>query len=181
MPSAFDATATPRDILLDTAFLYLGATPLGVTRGGPSYDPGKTLRNIDFDGKRSPIAGLDRVTGYAPTVSARLLQMGTADILRFEPGAAAVTAGSDTTTTPIDASTAIATGSLLTNLRIIWRRGGGGYFQARFPKAICTRWSVGGGDNSEAEIDCTFEARLDVTGGVTTDDAPVVYEHLAAL
>lgn len=180
MPSAFDATATPRDVLLDTAFLYVGTTPLGVSRGGLSYDPGTTYRNIDFDGKRSPIAGLDRVTARNPTITGRLLQLGPADILRFEPASAAVVA-TDTTTTPVDASTTIAVASLITDLRIIWRRGGGGYFAARFSRAMCTRWSVSGGDNSEAEIDCAFEARLNVTGGVNTDDSPVVYEHLAAL
>jgi hypothetical protein len=186
MPSNFDPTNTPKDILLDTALLYIGATPFGVSRGGLSFDPGRTERNVDFDGKRAPVAGLDRVTGYAPTITGKFLTLSKTEILKFETGAASATTGTapnDTTTiTPIDGSTQIASGSLIVNLRLIWRTGSGRFFQIRFPLAKCTRYTIGSTDNSEAEIDATFAARVDPAAvGFSTDDAPYVAEYIPTI
>src|SRR5438128_9741400 len=40
----------PSDVLLDSGVLYVGSTPIGVTRGVPEFNPNKEVENVDFDG-----------------------------------------------------------------------------------------------------------------------------------
>jgi hypothetical protein len=174
MPSGYSATL-PDDVLLDVAVLSRKVatvdTPFGVSRGGMSFKPTKQYRNVEFDGKRSPIAGLDRVIAHGGTISGTFIQFGAAQIADLEPASSAVTATTVTTVTPVDASTLIATSDLLEDLTMTYQRLGGGTVKIVFPLAICTEYELSGQDNSEAEIRATFEARLGVSGS-DTDAAP---------
>lgn len=178
MPSGY-TTSLPANVLLDVAVLSREiastVTPFGVSRGGMSFNPNKEMRNVEFDGKRAPIAGLDRVTGFKPTIEGTFIQLGTAQIDDLEPASSVATSTgtpSTFTITPYDASTLIAVGDLITNLRMRYNRLGGGYVDIIFPTAICTQYEVSGQDNNEAEVKATFEARQTPTDGTTTDDAP---------
>ncbi len=62
-------SSLPSDVLLDSGVLYVGATVFGAFAGGLKFDPGVTYRAADFDGKRSPVKGLDRVTMRMPKIS----------------------------------------------------------------------------------------------------------------
>ena len=85
----------PADVLLDSGVLYIGSLVWGAFSGGIKFDPGVTYRNTDFDGKRSPVKGLDRVTMRMPKITGTVIQLtpvATANaaggIAQVEPGAA---------------------------------------------------------------------------------------------
>jgi hypothetical protein len=180
MPSGYSATL-PDDTLVDVAVLSrdVASTPttFGVSRGGLTFTPTKEMRNVEFDGKRSPVAGLDRITAHGATISGTFIQFGTAQLTNLEPSSsiatATSTAGTTHTLTPQPASTLIAEGDLIANLTLTYQRLGGGTVKVIFPFAICTEYELSGEDNSEAEISATFEARLGATAAATsTDTAP---------
>lgn len=170
---------TPTDIMLDGGLLYAGSTPVGVTRGGTAFDPGKKIEQIAFDGQRAGIAGMDRVVDYTPTIKAKILAFGTGSIPQYDAaGTNTFTTSSlgngisNGTYTPVSASAYFTVGQYVTGLRLIAPRGAGGYAEINFPLALCTSYKVAFSDTKEAEIDATFEARLQMTGSVTTDTAP---------
>lgn len=86
---------TPANLWLDAGVLYFdidvdalrasgsnqltnalsGATVLGATRGGSEFSLGKQMRMIEVDGKRFPIKGLVRVSGYEPSLTVNLLEI----------------------------------------------------------------------------------------------------------
>lgn len=51
-----------------------GAIRLGATRGGAKISTGKANRQIEVDGLRVPIVGLDRITMWAPALQVTLLE-----------------------------------------------------------------------------------------------------------
>lgn len=196
MPSGFTASL-PDDVLLDTGVLYVGnssglsISPVGVTRGGVQFSPEKEMRNIEFDGKRAPIAELDRVIAQGGRISGTFITFGTVQIPRFEPGATVDNAGPfaggdpanvSSQIVPKESSTPLAAGDYIRNLRLVFLRGNGDYVQIRMPWALCERWEISGEDNSEAEITAEFVGRLGLTDAATSTDAPVYYiEELSAL
>lgn len=174
----------PQDIALDAGLLYIGNTPFGVSRGGLKFDPGKTIDNTEFDGKRAKIMTLDRVTMFDSKITGKFLQFSSGSLSTWEAGGTANWQGSSPWTgsqTPVSASAFLGAGSYITNLRLIFPRGNPayGYVQVRFPKALCTAYSLNGTDPKEAEVDATFEARQ--SGSTTGDDAPYIIEQVATL
>lgn len=179
----------PNTIGLDTAVFYIGATPLGVTDGGQKFDPKKTFLNIQFDGKRAPIAGLDRVTKFESEITAKFLQCDISAFLQYEAGSVSSSGSTGNvimTQVMQSASQLIPVGSLLQNLRCAWKLGntsGSGfvYKQVRFYRALVTKYTAAWKDNGSMEIDATFAARLDLTvSGLTTDSAPYLIEDLSS-
>lgn len=89
------SSTTPANLWLDAGVLYFDidvdalrasgtgqltnaiadATLLGATRGGSEFSLGKQMRMIDVDGKRFPIKGLVRVSGYEPSLTVNLLEI----------------------------------------------------------------------------------------------------------
>jgi hypothetical protein len=182
--SGFLAAAVPPDILKDSGVLYVGNNPMGVSRGGLTFDPKKEIRNVDFDGKKSPVMGLDRVSKHAPVFSGTMLEFDNTDVGFYEPGITdGVTGVATGVMTPIDAGQLFVAGNYLTNLRLIFARANdSGYVQIRFPRALCTKYSLVGKDSEEPEVSCEFEARLDMSvSGADLGDAPYVIEYLATL
>lgn len=196
MPSGFTDTL-PDDVLIDTGVLYvgnsngIGITPIGVTRGGLTFSPEKEMRNIEFDGKRGDIEQLDRITRHGGRISGTFIQLGATQIPRFEAGVTTDSSAPFATGTPANvttqhqpkaASTLLAAGDYITNLRLVYARRNGDYVQVRFPKALCETYEWVGEDNSEAEIAAEFVARLPLTVADTNTDAPLYYiEELSAL
>lgn len=181
--SGYSATL-PKDVLLDSGVLYLGSTPLCASRGGLSFDPAKELRNIEFDGKKSPILGLDRVVRVAPVISGTMIEFGQADITNYDAGATSTFASATAVTgviTPKKGGILLAAADYLTNLGLVFERAdGSGYVRVRFPKALCRKYSLKGTDGEEAEVDVEFEARLDMSAsGALVHDLPYVIEGIA--
>lgn len=181
----------PSDILLDSGVLYVGATVFGAFAGGLKFDPGVTYRNVDFDGKRSPVRLLDRVTMRMPKITGTCIQLATANVAQIEPGATTTATGAWTGATSYEAKSAgqlLVSGDYLSNVRCIWQRGGatsaaGSYVQVRFPSALCTKYDITGQDGAEVAIAIELEARLDPTlsGFSNIGAAPFRIEYLTTV
>ena len=184
-------SSLPSDILLDSGVLYVGATVFGAFQGGLKFDPGVTYRNADFDGKRSPVKALDRVTMRMPKISGTVIQLATGNVSQIEPGAATATTGAWTASTsyaPKSAGQLLASGDYLSDVRCIWQRGGatssaGSYVQVRFPSGLCTKYDITGQDGAEVAIAIEIEARLDPTlsGFSNVGAAPFRIEYLTTV
>lgn len=70
------------------------ATSLGATRGGNSFTPGRTLREIQADGKLGPVKGFKRRQAVEPTLTTNLIEMTVANLTYAIAGASAATDGS---------------------------------------------------------------------------------------
>jgi hypothetical protein len=173
----------PADVVLDSGQLYVGASVFGAFNGGLKFDPGVEYRNIEFDGKRSPITALDRKTSFMPKISGTVIQLSTANVGQIEPGATVVAGGAWTGSTsymPKDAAGFLASGDYLTDVRAVWLRGSGGFVQVRFPSSLCVKYDVTSQDGAEIAIAIEIEARLDMSvSGAQIGDAPYRIEYLA--
>lgn len=179
--SGYTATL-PNDVLLDSGTLYVGSTVVGASRGGLSFDPQKEQRNVEFDGKKSPILGLDRITKMAPIISGTMIEFGQADITVYDTGATSSFASATAVTgsiTPKKGGTLFVAGDYITSLGLVFERAlaGAGFIRVRFPKAKCNKYALKGTDGEEAEVDVEFAAVLDMSAsGATIADAPYVIE-----
>jgi hypothetical protein len=186
--------ALPTDVLLDSGVLYAGTTVFGAFTGGLKFDPGFTYRAVEFDGKRSPIKGLDRKLSQMPKLTGTLIQLGTTNVGQFEAGATvatgvtAVTAaggwtGASSSYTPKRAAGLLAAGDYLADIRAIWLRGNGQFVQVYFRSALCTKYDITSQDGAEVAIAVEIEARLPFgeTGYTNVGDAPYRIEYLTAV
>lgn len=188
-------TATlPTDVLLDSGVLYAGTTVFGAFAGGLKFDPGITYRNVEFDGKRSPVKGIDRKMMQMPKLTGTVIQLSTTNVGQLEPGATsatgvtAVTAaggwtGASQSFTPKRAANLLAAGDYLSDIRAIWLRGSGTFVQVYFRSALCTKYDITSQDGSEIAIAIELEARLAFgeTGYTNVGDAPYRIEYLNAV
>lgn len=186
MPITGYSADLPADVLLDSGVLYIGANIVGVSRGGLSFDPGKTYRNIPFDGQRSPVKLLDRIEKYDSKITGTMLEFGTEELPWFEPGSVNDAASPVAVITPKVAGTLLVAGDYQANVRLVFERGGSTgalplYAAVLFPCALFTQYSVKGSDNNEAEIAITIEARLDVTAPAICSTAPYKIELRSTL
>lgn len=187
----------PKDVLLDSGVLYVGTKVWGAFAGGLKFDPGVTYRNIDFDGKRSPVRLLDRVTMRMPKISGTVIELPSTtttvsgNVAAVEPGAATSATGawsSVSSFAPKSAGQLLIAGDYLSDVRLIYQRGeatsaAGNYVQVRFPSALCTKYDMTGQDGAEVAIAIEIEARLDPTlsGFTNIGSAPFRIEYLTTL
>lgn len=179
----------PSDIVLDSGVLYVGNTVLGAFRGGLKFDPGPLYRQVAFDGQRSPVRRLNRVTMRMPRITGTAIQLATTNVGQIEPGASVATTGAWTGSTsyaPKVAGPQLAAGDYLTDVRLVYQRGGstsaaGSYVQLRFPAALCTKYTIVGQDGGELAVALEIEARLDpaLSGFSNIGAAPFRIEYLA--
>lgn len=182
MPSGF-TSALANAICPDVAVLYydVSGTPtvMGVSRGGLTFEPDVEMRNVEFDGKRSNIELLDRVTKRTARFSGTIIEASNTLIGLGEAGSTSATAGTPTTVTitPKAASTMFVTGNYLTNVDMVWTRGDTKTVRVRFAKAIFVKpptWKST--DNNETEMSIEIECRLGNTAAISsTDTAPYLY------
>jgi hypothetical protein len=190
----------PGDTLLDTAILYRGAVPYGVSRGGLAGTIEKEWSNVDFDGKRSPIVGLDRIVGVTARFSGVFIEFGPQHIQFYQAlatGSLSAGSGAPSLTVAAAAALTVAVAAALTSaaigvpekagtlmrrglytpdLRLVFLRAGGGDVRYVFPMAICDKWDLKGKDKSTAEISAQFTARLDLTVAADADVMPYILE-----
>jgi hypothetical protein len=179
-------TTLPSDVMLDTGILYIGNSIFAAQDGGIKFDPGKTFRQIAFDGQRSRIRGLDRTVMFAPKITGNVLELSPTTIPSLEPGAQSVSLpGSPTGFTtgyePKSAGTLFLENDYISTPRCIWQRGDGTYVQVRFyDGALVTKWDLAGTDKQEVKIAIELEAVLDMTvSGRKVSDPPFVIEFFA--
>lgn len=183
MPISGYSATMPKDILEGSGVLYVGSSPLSASRGGLSFDPAKEVRNVEFDGKKSPIKQLDRTIRVVPVISGNMIQAGQSQLTQYEAGATSSFASPTAVTgviTPKKAGLLYAAADYLTNLRLVFERlDNSGFVQVRFPVAYCRKYSLKGTDGEEAEVAVEFEARLDMSvSGALINDLPYVWEGL---
>jgi len=180
------------NVLLDSGVLYVGNTVFGAFQGGLKFDPGITYRNVEFDGKRSPIKLLDIKQSQMPKISGTVIQLATTNVAQIEPGADVNATGGWTGATssyaPQEASSLLVTGDYLTDVRAVWMRGehtalAPKYVQVRFPASILTKYDITSQDGQEVAIAIEIEARLDTAwaGDSNTGTAPYRIEYLTSL
>ena len=169
---------TDTDLALDAGVLLVGAAAFAGTRGGLAFDPGITIRETDWDGKTTSIAGQERVTEYNSTISGKILGFSSATITKLAPGATKTTVVGPPpvdTIAPINAATPIdGTTGYLTDVYLVRRIADGKIHIVHFPVARVTSYKESGSDKSEAEIDITIKAFLAST---ETDTTKCPYEE----
>ena len=164
-------TDLPTDVILDSGVVFDGTSAIGAIVGGVRFDPGKEIRNVEYDGKRSNVQGLDRVVGWDPMLAFTMIEFGdttSGDQVRLlEGGSTNATTGHQSTLmgtiktfTPKAAGSMYAAGDYLTNIRVLFERTGGGYAEVHFPIALCTKWDLAGADKNEAKVNVEMRPRL---------------------
>lgn len=175
------SSTTRTDILMGAGVLMVGATIVGVSKGSFTFDPGKTFRNPDFDGKSSPIHGLDRIISYNSKLSGVLMEWNERILEYLEHGQALGTAVSGVQTqTPKEANTLFPADNInyVQDLRFLMDLGGGELASILFPRALVESYSVKGTPEGEGEISVTFAARL---AGTDPDPCPYTIERRTAV
>ena len=184
MPITGYSTDLPGDVGLDAGVLYIGTTLWGASRGGLRFSPNKELRQLEYDGKRSPERTMDRIIGFRPVISGTMLEIDTADVDRYEPANVPSTAGTPGTNevktyTPYPAGAFFADAADLVDVRLIFMRGDGKYVAVYFPFARVVSYEIVGADKDEVTVSIEIEARLGA--GQNRWDAPYKIEIRDAL
>jgi urease beta subunit len=167
MPNSGYTATLPTDILLDTGVLMVGAAVVGVSRGGLRFVPGHAIQEIDYDGRKAPVRGLDRIAFRRARITGTMLEASNTILRRYEPG------GATPGVTMKGQGVMLVTGDYVANLILVYRRGQAGTATITFPYALCVRYEIGGQKDGEAEIPVEFEARQ--VQGATPDDSAVPY------
>lgn len=145
--------------------LMIGSTYLGVSKGGVTFDPGREIRQVEFDGLVSPIVGNDRVVGWRPTISGTFLEASDANLAKLEFGVALVGATQPKIITPLPANTYLVKAThYVADARLIVDRGDGTMIAYHFPYGVVASYTYKTNDKGEGEFSVTIEARLDPAG-----------------
>ena len=170
MPSGLTAT-TPDDLVLNVAVLYVGGSiagttvsgdKFGLTKGGLDFEPGRKDREVEFDGKRAPIAELEYAIDYDSHIKGKIIQFGSQQIAYLEPGS--TLAGEEYT--PIACDELYPQGAYLEDVMAVWVRGNGGLFVVKFPVARVITYKVDSKDKQEAEITIDLKGYLSMADAV---------------
>jgi hypothetical protein len=165
---------TPTQILIGSGVVYRAGVPWSTSRGGLRVELIRELREVEFDGRRAPVAGLDRVVTYGIRVTATFLELNVLQSQRYEQGIVASVSLGNSTLTPRDANQFFPAGAYITDTLVAFQRSDGTLVGFRIPKAF-VGYTLAGEDKSEAGIDTTFEARADLSVlGIA--DAPYTIE-----
>lgn len=79
--------ATAEKILLGYGVVSVGATPIGLTRGGSSFVVEREYREIQADGDRGPVQGRIVIDTERAKLTVNALELFTAaDMLKYYPG-----------------------------------------------------------------------------------------------
>jgi len=147
----------PEEFLVDAGLIMVGgiSSAFGATVGGISWDPGKDVRSIPFDGKSSEQVGLQRTLKYDAKLSGKIKRGGPAFLSALEPGSSSDgSSGSDgNVVTLLDARTPWVEGDYLADVFYIGRQENGVIMYVRMPFAFVSKYKLATKDNDEAEWD----------------------------
>lgn len=164
MPPLTGYTATTlEDILKDAGILYVdidgvgagGPVLLGASVDGFTFDPGKELREVQFDGKRAPVVGTHEIAGYQSIVSGTMLEFSDAQIPVYENGATKA-AGPPIVFTPKPAGALFAPGDYVKDLWLFLQRGSAGYIKIAMANALCRKYTMVSKDKEEVKVSVEF-------------------------
>lgn len=163
---AFPGYVKPTDVMVDAGVLYRrdpdGSSLIGVgpSRGGLKFNPGKTTRNIEFDGKTTPIAGLDRITEWNAEITGMLIDLSAQNFGMYEPGNTSASSGSSLRIKPLQATEFLSVGSYLYDVLWIGRAQDNRIKVVGFPCAMVTQYDISSEDKNEAGVSVTIQARI---------------------
>ena len=191
MPSGY-TSGTPSALLIDVGVLYFdkqggdgNPTKYGLSVGGVTFEPGLEWRQPEFDGRRSNIEGLDRITFRDGKITGTILMELPKHIPLIEPGSVSSAGSSPETTiwTPKAASVLLTPDTdYLQNVRLLWTKSDGTLCGIRMTRALGTFTQLSGADKDEGKVQFSIEARLENGAAATsTDTAPYVYVEMSAI
>ena len=164
---SFPGYTKPTEAMIDSGVLYLrdpddGLTLVGMgpSRGGLTFNPNREMRNVEFDGKTSMIAGLDRVLRANPQLSGGLIDFSRKSLGYYEPGGDSGDSGSVGRVAPIDATVFLGSGAYLKDVMWVTRNQDNTITVVGFPRALVTEYEVVGEQDSEVIANLTIEARI---------------------
>jgi hypothetical protein len=123
MPT-FPGYAAPTQFGVDTAIFQVGGVTKLVTNGGLSFDPGREIMDIDFDGKSTRIAGHQRVAAWNPVISGNAKNASADAIMMYEPGSTSDGSSPESKITPLPAREFFQSGTYLQDCDYIINRQG---------------------------------------------------------
>lgn len=179
MPT-FD-TALPTTMVMDEGFITINSSSqYAVLKGPISVDFGQTLQNIDFAGKRAPVALLDRFTFTDCKITGTMMAMSSTTTPVQIPGSTQ-TGTTTLTVTPKAMSTLFSSGDYQSNVRGVFRRSDGKYVAVTMAKALFRITGMEGADKDSVGIPFTIEARQDLSLSTDTDVVPYTVQILTTL
>jgi hypothetical protein len=146
--------AVPDDAIVDVGVIAVGGVVAAwaATEGGLTWDPGKKVRHVEYDGRSFEHANLLRVTGYDSKLSGKIKRGFTLD---FEPGSESDgSSGSDgNQVTLLEARLPWEEGDCLTDVYYIGQQQDQVIFRIYMPLAYVKTYKMVTKDNDEATWD----------------------------
>lgn len=180
--ASFPGYTQPSNLWLDAGVLFKGdpasgGVALGASRGGFTFDPGMTIRQVDWDGQHAPVATLDRVITWKSLIKGKMIEWTAASSLVFEVGGASDGSAGTNTITPTSAGQLFLIGAYGVDLFLIGRQQGTGKIvRVHFPLFLCTKYSLATKPHNEGEVDVEFEARI--ASGANLESPPYTIQFL---
>lgn len=173
---------TSSHLLIGPAVVYRAGVPWATSRGGVRVERFQEIRQVEFDGRRAPVGGLDRVVSYGIRVTGTFLELNVTHAQRHEFGVTASVVGQVSTITTRGGDSAFfPSGAYVSDLLVVVERADNTLVGFRIPKVLVT-YSIGGGDKAEVGIDTSFEARQDLTVvGVTSAPYTIEFDTSGAV
>jgi hypothetical protein len=169
MPSGAQDLAN--DVLYDTAVLYVDiggtSTPIGASRGGLTFSPGREFRTIEYDGLTSPGIGTTRMVGTSPQITGTFIELSENMVGVLEPGVTDTFQAATKRFTPKSARLIFADADHVAYARLVYQRANGGTYAYVLPRAICTTYEHTGQDKNESGVAITL---MGVRTSVQGDD-----------
>jgi hypothetical protein len=163
---SFPGYTKPTEAMIDAGVLYLrnpdasNLIGMGPSRGGLTFNPGKEMRNIEFDGKTTEIEGLDRVLRYNSTLTGGLIDFSRKSLGYYEPGSTSADSGSTTRIQPIGATQFLTAGAYLKDVLWISRNQDNRIKVVGFARALVNEYEVVGEADNETIANVTIMAKL---------------------
>jgi len=151
------AYAVPNDAPVDVGVIAVGGVVAAwaATEGGLTWDPGKKVRHVEYDGRSFEHEGLHRTTGYDAKLSGKIKRGGAALMLDLEPGSSSDgSSGSDgNMVTLLDARLPWEEGQYLEDVYYIVQQQDGLIFRVHMPLAYVKTYKLVTKDNDEGMWD----------------------------
>lgn len=163
---SFPGYTKPTEAMIDAGVLYLRSpdtsTLLGIgpSRGGLTFNPGREMRNVEFDGKTTDIEGLDRVLRYNSTLTGGLIDFSRKSLGYYEPGSTSSDSGSVSRIQPIAATAFLTAGAYLKDVLWISRNQDNRIKVIGFARALVSEYEVVGEQDNETIANVTIMAKL---------------------
>lgn len=143
----------PEDFITDVGIIAIGGSTeaWGATTDGITWDPGKKVREVEFDGKSSSQVGQIRTIGYDAKLTGKVKRGGASTVLAFEPGSSS-DGGSDSngnTVTLLDARTTWEEGMFLEDVHYIGRQSNAEVMHVYMERAYVSKYKLVTKDNDE--------------------------------